>query len=224
MADRIVVGLHKGLKLEAVLASDPALPCRPGLRRWRREAPEFDGVLRKIFAAWRVRRASVASVPEVFAEEVADHIADGGSFASFSRLPGGPSRTTLRRWVRVDPDFAAQVARACELREEMLHDQVCDIVLGTPPGPLAQRKRAVGPLLRQMTRLRHRPGAAHRRRGGAAAFRRETGIGPRLRGDERLIRGSGERRGEAEPELLVEVLVGGGVAHADDDERRLGTT
>jgi hypothetical protein len=164
LADRIIVGLHKGLRLEEVLAADPELPCRPTLARWRREQPEFDRVLRMIFAAWRARRASVAQVPSVLVEEIVDHIVEGGSFASFSRLPGGPSRVTLRRWLRADPDFAAEVAEACEWREEWYREEIGEIARRTPPGPLTQMKRSVGPLQRHLVRLRHRPGAVHVRR------------------------------------------------------------
>jgi hypothetical protein len=168
LADRVIVGLHKGLsrglRLEAVLAGDPALPCKPVLARWRREQPEFDRVLRMMFSA---QRAAAKPVPELLVEEIVDHIVEGGSFASFSRLPGGPSRTTLRRWLR-DRDFAAAVAHACEFREEWYYDHIQMIAQSTPPGPLKEMNRSVGPLLRHLVRLRHRPGAVHR---------------PRLRGD-----------------------------------------
>jgi hypothetical protein len=157
LADRIVVALNRGfadgLRLRDVLAADPELPCRPTLARWRREQPEFDRVLRMIFAA---RRAAIKPVPEVFVEEVVDHIVEGGSFLSFSRIPGAPAYTTLRRWMR-DPSFAAEVAEACEWREEWLWGQVEDIAMRTPPGPIRQMERAIGPLKRQIVRLRNRP-------------------------------------------------------------------
>ncbi|MDB5499124.1 MAG: hypothetical protein JWP28_3155 [Phenylobacterium sp.] len=53
LADRIVVRMNKGLKLEDILAADPELPGSVTLARWRREQPEFDAVLRRIFAARR---------------------------------------------------------------------------------------------------------------------------------------------------------------------------
>src|SRR6185312_14785643 len=87
LADKIIVGLNTGLKLDEVLAADPALPCRPTLRRWRREEPGFDRVLRMIFSAWRARRGSLRPVPEYLVDEICGHIAAGGSFASFSRQP-----------------------------------------------------------------------------------------------------------------------------------------
>jgi hypothetical protein len=165
LADRVIVALDKGVRdgvrLEDVLAADPELPCRPVLRRWRREEPEFDAVLRMLFAA---RRTAGPRVPEWQVEDVVDHIVEGGSFASYSRLPDGPTRTTLRRWFRRDRDFAREVTRACECREDWYYDQIEMVAQGTPAGPIREMERAVGPLKRHLTRLRHRPGAVHRRR------------------------------------------------------------
>jgi hypothetical protein len=168
LADRIIVRLHaglpRGLRLEDVLAAGPALPCKPVLRRWRRERPEFDRVLRMIFAAWRARRGALTPVPDFLVEDICSHILEGGSFASFERLPGAPSRQTLRRWLKNDLHFADEVAWACEGRDELFDELIYETARRTPPGPLAEMKRAIGPLSRQQTRLRHRPGAVHRRR------------------------------------------------------------
>jgi hypothetical protein len=176
LADRIIVGLHKGLKVEAVLAADPELPCRPTLRRWRREAPEFDAVLRMIFAAWRSRGHGLAGgrvrglgrerrVPAPVREAVCGAIGDGGSFASLER-DGFASRTTLRRWYRADPDFADAVDCACAAREAQLEFELWLAAERVPPGPVREMNRAVAPITRTIARLRHRPGAAWRRRGG----------------------------------------------------------
>lgn len=161
LADRIIVGLNKGVRLDDLLAADPALPSRPILTRWRREQPAFDRVLRIIFAAWRRRRPATARMPQARIDAVAAHIVEGGSFASFSRLPGGPSRTTLRRWVRVDAGFAAAVAVACEHREHWYEDQIQMASEAAGPADLIARRR-IGRLKRQLTRLRHRPGTPHR--------------------------------------------------------------
>ena len=158
LGDRIIVAVHKGATLAEALAGDPALPCLPVVRRWRREQPEFDRVLRMMISA---RRAAVKPVPEFLVEEVVDHIVEGGSFASFSRVRGAPSQGTLRRWLR-DPNFAEAVAQACEWREDWYQDRIEHIARRTPPGPVREMNRAVGPLLRHLVRLRHRPGAVHR--------------------------------------------------------------
>jgi hypothetical protein len=176
LADRIIVGVNKGLKLEAVLAADPALPCRPTLRRWRREEPEFDLVLRKMFAAWRSLGQGLAGasprgsagerrVPELARAVVCEAIRDGGSFASLAR-DGLASRGTLRRWYRADPDFAEAVDDACDFREETLDFELWMAAEGVPPGPVREMNRAVAPITREILRMRHRPGAVHRAREG----------------------------------------------------------
>ena len=113
-----------------------------------------------IFSA---RRAAAKPVPELLVEEIVDHIVEGGSFASFSRLPGGPTRATLRRWLR-DRNFAAAVAEACEFREEWYEDQILMLAESSPAGSAGERDRSVGRLKRHLVRLRHRPGTPHRPR------------------------------------------------------------
>lgn len=170
LADRLIVALHRALReggpgearLAAVLAADPELPCRPVLARWRREQPEFDGVLKMLFSA---RRAMGRRVPEDVLEDVFEHIVEGGSFASYSRLPGGPSRTTLRAWFRRDAAFAQVVRQACVFREEWYEDRILMAAEGGAAGALGERARTIGSLKRDLARLRHRPGAKHRKRG-----------------------------------------------------------
>ena len=177
LGDRIVLAVYAGMTLEEALASDAVLPCRPTLRRWRREAPQFDRALKEAFAERRERWGVARDcVPEV-TEDITHAIAVGHTFASIAR-DGGPSRTTLRRWVAARPDFAAAVARACELRDDWFNEQVVEVAMRTPPGGMREAKKAVGPILRHMTRLRHRPGAVHRRRGvepSNTAHPRESG-------------------------------------------------
>jgi hypothetical protein len=164
LGDRIIQGVNRGRRLKDVLAGDPALPSLPIVRRWRREQPEFDAVLRMMFATWRKRgQAAPRCTPEM-TEAIVGRIVEGGSFASIGREPGMPSRQTLRRWVRVRPEFATAVAWACEHREDWYHDQIAMIAEGAAPGTAKATRRLMGPLLRQLGRLRHRPGAVHRRR------------------------------------------------------------
>jgi hypothetical protein len=180
LADRIIVRLNSGARLEEVLAADPELPCRPTLRRWRREAPEFDRVLRTIFAAWRSRGSGLGrgrvggpaggsgrggGVPESVRQAVCETIEDGGSFASLAR-EGFASRATLRHWYRADARFAEAVDDACARREEALDFELWVAAEQVPTGPVKEMTRAVAPIIRRIARLRHRPGAVHRRRAG----------------------------------------------------------
>jgi transposase-like protein len=168
LADRIIVGLNSGARLEDVLAADPELPCRPTLRRWRREAPAFDRVLKMMFAAWRSRGGGFAGgsrrdrrVPDLTRDIVCEAIKDGESFASLAR-EGLASRTTLRRWYRRDPEFAEAVDEACVFREETLEFELWLAAERVPPGPVREMNRAIAPITRAIVRLRHRPGAVHR--------------------------------------------------------------
>ena len=163
VADRVIVALNRGLfagaRLAEVLAADPQLPSRPTLTRWRREQPEFDGVLRMMFA---VRRKRGLPVPQDRVKEVLDHIVEGGSFASFGRGSDGVSRQTLRHWFARDRKFAQAVRQACDWREEWYLDQISMTSERGAPGSAAERARAVVRLKQHLGRLRHRPGALHR--------------------------------------------------------------
>lgn len=154
VADRIVARLHAAPSgLKAFLKASPDLPSRKVVARWRREQPEFDRVLGTLIAA---KRRAGPPVPEALRDDVVDHIVEGGTFRSYSDQPGGPAFNTLRRWMR-DPDFAREVARACEWREEWCQDQIEMTAERTPPGPIREMERAIGPLKRHIVRLRHRP-------------------------------------------------------------------
>lgn len=60
------------------------------------------------------------------------------------------------------------VAQACEHREDWYDDQIQLIAEDATPGTLTATKRRMGPLLRQLVRLRHRPGAVHRKAGAGS--------------------------------------------------------
>lgn len=164
LADRIIVRLHVHGRLDAILAADPELPCRAIVRRWRREQPPFDRVMRSISQAWRAKRAASRGLTPLIADEVFDRIVEGGSFRSIGDDPAMPSRKTLRRWVATRMDFAKTVALACELRENFYEDQIAEITLESRS--MTAARRTAGPLMRHLVRLRHRPGAWHRPRAG----------------------------------------------------------
>ena len=47
-----------------------------------------------------------------------------------------PSATTLYKWVRTRPDFAAAIAGACRFRDDLYADQAFD--LSRTKGPIAE--------------------------------------------------------------------------------------
>jgi len=169
VADRIVLAVHHGASLGQALSRIAEAPSLPVVRRWRREQPEFDAELRVVFAVARRQQGARVGCTPGLTDRIVDRIVEGGSFASIGREPGMPSRQTLRRWVRVRPEFAEAVAWACDAREDWYHDQIQMIAEEATPGTAKETRRRMGPLLRQLVRLRHRPGAVHRKAGKPSA-------------------------------------------------------
>ncbi len=164
LADRIIVGLNAGARLEDVLAADPALPCKPTLRRWRRQQPAFDAVLRRLMAAMlrRKRQAALGCTPARTAA-ICDHIREGGTFTSYAAAHQ-TSRTTLRLWLRSRPAFARAVAAACEEREDWYREHALALADDAARIGVEAARAQIMLIRRHLVRLRHRPGAVHRRR------------------------------------------------------------
>src|SRR5689334_9430300 len=117
--------------------------------------------------AWRI--ISSKSATRQRTQAIVDHILTGGSLASYARRRGAPCRNTLYEWMQRDAAFAAQVAEACEHREDWYLEQQFEAerrALATATSMRAVRK-AGAPYARQMARLKNRPG-----RGTAARWPR----------------------------------------------------
>jgi transposase-like protein len=160
IADRIYVRLWMGEPLRAVLRSDPAFPSLAVFARWRREDPEFDGMIGFVLGAWKTKRPGLRGPysPEL-EEDILDGIVEGGSLRSLAQRADMPCARTLYNWVRRKPEFAAKVAQACEWREDWYFDQLLEIT-GARGAPVSQKemRRRTAPLMNQLVRLRKRPG------------------------------------------------------------------
>lgn len=161
LADAIVVRASRGEPLEAMLNSAAGLPCRGVVARWRRMQPEFDQALVIALRIGRRRVRMTGGCTPALTELIADEIRQGESLSSLGRRPDLPCATTLYAWVRKQPAFAAQIAQACEDREDWFTDQV--MMLADGPGPFAERYRQIAALKRRLGRLQHRPGARRAR-------------------------------------------------------------
>ncbi len=160
--DRIVARLWKGEPL-AQIVKDPSLPGLATVKRWRREVPEFDTVVRNVARAangWRARQRTRCT-PEL-TREVCGRIRLGASLLSLSHEPGMPSRQTFYRWIATRPAFAEAVMAACEARAPMLADQADALLAGCDPERLAAMVRAGGGTPRRVSRLEPYPGAQRR--------------------------------------------------------------
>jgi hypothetical protein len=157
VADRIYIAVLRGAVLRRVLAGDPALPCLAVTERWRRENPEWDKMMR--FAMRIGRRAPARrNLTPGLIEEIAGRIVEGGSLRSIGAERDMPCPRTLYAWVARHPHFAAEVARACAIREDWFNDQMLDICERNGPLGLARTKRQAAGLQRQLNRLAKRPG------------------------------------------------------------------
>lgn len=166
VADRILLAVMRGAPFRRLLASDPALPCLAVTARWRREHPDWDAALKLAMRAGRLAREDAWSrerlTPEL-AEEIGDRILRGGSLRSVGADDDMPCKATLYKWARRWPDFAAEVERFSQIRDDMLTDLIIDGALAGGPLGFEAGRRAVQPLQRQLNRLAKRPGWKARR-------------------------------------------------------------
>lgn len=157
-ADRVLFRVGQGEPLRTLHLADPTLP-RPGVvARWRRERPDFDHAMRVNLKAGRRKQRTSRRRCAVAADAVLDGIAAGASLNSLGGAAGLPSRETLSRWVREQPDFAAGVAAACDLREDWYRDAMAEVLVRRPGMTAREMRAALAPWSRQLARLKHRPG------------------------------------------------------------------
>lgn len=163
LADAIVVRVSRGELLADLLNSATGLPSRGVVIRWRRMQPEFDQALRIAIRVGGRRRAQGPGrcTPEL-TQFIADEIRQGESLASLGRRPDMPCVATLYSWVRKHAAFAAEIAQACDDREDWFTDQV--MMLADGPGELKDRYRRIAALKYRLGRLQNRPGARRARR------------------------------------------------------------
>ena len=161
VADRILLAVMRGAPFRKLLASDPSLPCLAVTERWRRQHSDWDGALRAAMSRGRLVREDARSrarlTPELL-DEIGDRILYGGSLRSLGAAPDMPCRAVLYKWAARWPDFAAEVERCSQLRDEMLNDLIIDRALANGPLGFEAGRRAAQPLQRQLNRLAKRPG------------------------------------------------------------------
>lgn len=161
VADAMLVRVARGENWRRMLETDPAMPSRVVVYRWRREEPEWDKAMKIAFRVGRLAGAKARSRARLTAElrdEIGERIVQGRSLRSLAADADMPSARTLYAWARRYPDFAREVARACEIREWALNDRMLEIAERNGPFGLAATKRAAAPLQRRVNQLSKRPG------------------------------------------------------------------
>jgi len=124
--------------------------------RWRKEEPEWDRAMRKAFGWGRRARGGLRS-PEL-TDRIVARLVQGASLRSLAQEPGMPAAGTLYSWVSRDADFAAEVAQACDWREDWYEDQMQMIVDEAGPIGVQALRRQLSPLAVRRGQLQHRPG------------------------------------------------------------------
>ena len=157
--DRVLVRVGRGEPITGLHRADPTLPEPWLIARWRRESPEFARDLElHLRAGRRMRPRELARRRrEALTGAVCGAVAEGGSFNSVQKQDGLPTRRTLGRWVRTDPEFARWIAQACDDREEELLARKLRI-LDRAGLSDARLRRLLAPLSRRIASLRTRPG------------------------------------------------------------------
>ncbi|HEY0648699.1 hypothetical protein [Phenylobacterium sp.] len=165
--DRVLVRVGRGEPIPGLCRGDPGLPEPWLIERWRRESPEFAHDLALHIQTGRRKRPSrhAARRREAVVEALMMAILRGGTFNSLQGRNGFPTRRTLGRWVRKDPEFAKAVARACRDREDALLAAQLDILDRAGSLPMRSLRRLLAPLRRRVASLRTRPGFRRSRRG-----------------------------------------------------------
>ena len=122
-ADLMLVRVAKGEPWRRMLESDPAMPSRVVVYRWRFEQPLWDKALKIAFRVGRLARERdrLRARCEGLSDEIGERIAlrDRQSLRRVAEDPQMPSARTLYKWKAMFPDFAWTVADACEFRDWM---------------------------------------------------------------------------------------------------------
>lgn len=166
VADRILLAVMRGAHLRRMLETDPSLPCRVVLYRWRAAEPVWDRALKMAMKTGRLvreRARSLAPLTPELIEEIGERVALGASLRSLGAEPGMPCPHTLYMWVERSAAFAEEMIRAEYWREEFLNDQMIDICQRNGPFGLAATKREAHPLQWRANQLAKRPGWKRRR-------------------------------------------------------------
>ena len=120
------------------IAMRPELPDRVTLYKWMRRRPEFADRYREACAGRsRVLRrhrsrpgdgpVSARAYSSATAELICRHLIAGRSMSEIARMPDMPPTPTLWLWLRRHPEFRRRYELACEIRDQIIADEVLAI-------------------------------------------------------------------------------------------------
>lgn len=159
VADRVILAVARGGRVDRLAEVDPALPGRGLIRRWRIEDEDF---AMGLALAMKARRAKVRREPAMLTAEVRqtiiDRIREGASLSGMGEAAGMPGKATLYGWVARSPEFAREVRAACDDREDWWTDQVGMAMDGAEGAGAAVLKARLAPLMKGWRRQQRWPG------------------------------------------------------------------
>lgn len=123
------------------ICRDPLMPLRQELHAWVAEEPEFSKMMRA--ARRRSGRAGLAREgrPGLWTEELQAEfllrIEDGRGLVEVCSEPDMPTHTTIYRWLRSRPDFAADYALARQVQSDVLFDLAWRVARRAADGEIA---------------------------------------------------------------------------------------
>ena len=104
--------------------------------------------------AWKSGKRSTYTA--CMAMRVCFALEQGASLSEVVKRPGMPSSKAIYRWLRNEPWFRDQYARACDLREFIARETVIDIALEADVGTFRRAKREVAAIDGRIGRMRPR--------------------------------------------------------------------
>lgn len=120
------------------IAARPELPDKATLYKWMKRRPEFalryDEACAGRSRVLRRHRSRPADGPvhalvysAATVKLICGHLLAGRSMSEVARMPGMPPTPTLWLWLRRHPEFRRQYDTACEIRDEILADEIVEI-------------------------------------------------------------------------------------------------
>ena len=120
------------------IAARPEAPDKATLYKWMKRRPEFaEGYEQACAGRSRVLRRHRSHPGDgplparvyspATAKLICGHLLAGRSMSEIARMPGMPPAPTLWLWLKRHPDFRRRYELACEIRDEILADEIVEI-------------------------------------------------------------------------------------------------